>query len=141
MRALVTAAALGFTMLAVLPATGATAVAVDADRKVETAALRADPTTGRAWVEVTIAKRFANGKEARARGQAIAVAVPELSFDRATGVVSIDSGERRFPCAVLERDLKTTGECRIDARIEPVVVDTGFGAATRDHLVVRVVPR
>ncbi len=141
MRLLITAAALGIAMLAGIPAIGATTVSVDADRKVESAVLRADATTGRAWVEVTVAKRFANGKEARARGTAIAVDVPELSFDRATGVVSIDSGDRRFPCAVLDRDLKTTGECRIDARIEPLVVDTGFGAATRDRLVVSVVPR
>lgn len=141
MRSRIIAATLGIAMLAVLPAIGATTVPVDRDRKVESAVIRADEATGRAWVEVTLAKRFANGKEAKARGTAIAVAVPELSLDRATGVVWIDSGDRRFPCALVDRDVKPTGECRIDASTRETTVDTGFGAAVRNQLVVSVVPR
>lgn len=141
MRSLFTVSALGIAMLAVAPAIGATTVPVDADRKVESAVLRADATTGRAWVEVTLAKRFLSGKDARARGTAIAVAVPDLSFDRATNRVSIGSGDRLMTCATLDRDLQVTGACRIDVKIEQAVVDTGFGAATRDRLVVAVLPQ
>jgi len=141
MRSFVTAAALGAAMLAVIPAIGATAVAVDADRKIESAVLRADATTGRAWVEVTLVRRFLNGKEARKPGTAINVAVPELTFDRATNRVSIGTGDNSVTCATLEGELRATGACRIDASIEPHVVDTGFGTATGERLVVAVVAR
>lgn len=124
------------------PAFGA-AVPVDANRKVESTALRADRTTGRAWVDVTLAKRFLSGREVRQQGSRLSVAVPELSFDAATGNIELVSGDRRVLCGTLDGNnaIRTTGACQVTAKIEPTSVDTGFGTAQRDQLVVAVTPR
>lgn len=120
---------------------GPVVVPVDGDRKVESAVLRADATAGRAWIEVTLAKRFLSGKEARQRGSAIQVAIPDLAFDRSTGEISVLSGGRRVTCGVLEGHVRVTGACAIAATIETVDADTGLGTARRDQLVVEVRPR
>jgi hypothetical protein len=118
-------------------------VPVEADRNIEAAELRADATTGRAWIEVRLAKRFLSGKEARQHQPTrLSVAVPELSFDRASGQITIPSGDQRITCATVSGDdVRVTGACSIDARIEQVAVDTGFGTSKRDQLVVNVQPR
>lgn len=142
MRTLVAlAAALGIVTLSAAPAIGGVSVPADADRKVQSAVLRADEATGRAWVEVTLTKRFLSGKEARARGTAVAVAVPELTFDRATRQISVKSGEGLLTCATFDGGVQPTGACQIDAKIEQALVDTGFGLAKRDRLLVAVLPR
>lgn len=141
MRSLVALAALALTVLSAAPALAAGAAPVDPDRKVESAALRADEATGRAWVEVTVAKRFLSGKEARARGTTIAVAVPELAYDRSARQIVLRAGDRVVACATLDGKVNDTGACAIDARIEEAIVDTGFGAAKRERLAVAVLPQ
>jgi hypothetical protein len=143
-RSFLVAMTLGCALSLTLPALGRVVVPVDPDRKVEAVKLRVDRSSSRAWVEVTLARRFLSGKEVRYRHNvaAIAVAVPELSFDRATGEIKLVSGEGAVTCAVLEEEeIKETGACRIDAKIEALDVDTGFGVTRRDHLVVSMTPR
>jgi hypothetical protein len=132
-------AAAALVLLVATPALAA--VPIDGSQKVEGAVLRADRTTGRAWVEVKLAKRFLSGREARQPGTALNVAAPELSFDRTTGEITVASGDRRVTCATVDEDIHTTGACRIDATIEAVPVDTGFGIVKRDALVVLVKAR
>ena len=139
MRSLFGAATLGFAILTAAPAFGRAIVPLEDGRKVETATFRADGATGRAWIEVTVNARFLSGKEARRPGTAIAVAVPGLAFDRATNAITMAAGDRRITCATAGAEIAPTGACRIDAKVEPVSFDTGFGIAKRDALVVDVV--
>lgn len=120
---------------------GSTTVPVGPDRKVESAELAADAATGRAWVRVTVAKRFVSGREVRRAGAVMDVAVPGLSVERATGQVVLVSGDRRVTCGTLAGKVVPTGACMIDARIEASTVDTGLGLERRDRLAVAVEPR
>jgi len=113
---------------------------LDAERKVEQVAFAADATTGRAWIDVTVARRFATGKEVRAAGTRLSVALGELVYDAAVHEIVLVDHDTRTTCATLARDVVVpTGACRVDAFIEPRAADTGFGHTVRDHLVVRVV--
>jgi hypothetical protein len=131
--------ALGGMLVAAAPASAEGARVLEAERKVEQAAFAADAATGRAWVDVTVARRFATGKEARARGTRVPVALGELVYDAATHAVVLVDGETRTTCAVLADDaVIATGACRIVATTETRPVDTAFGSAPREHVVVRI---
>ncbi|HVH42082.1 MAG TPA: hypothetical protein VM925_07050 [Labilithrix sp.] len=141
MRLGAVAVVLGSILLAV-PASARVDVPVESGRKVESAVFRADKSTGRAWVEVTLAKRFLSGKEVRQRGSAVAVRVPELSLDAATGRINVATADgRTVTCATLDESVQPTGACRIDASVGEVGVDTGFGVQKAERLSVGVSPK
>lgn len=132
---------LGVVVTAAAHASASVAVPLDGDRKVDGAELRADAATGRVWVDVTVSKRFLSGKEARARGVTMSVAVPDLAFAPASGAITLPSVAGPVTCATFDGEVHPTGACTLQASVETKTVDTGFGAARRDHVVVEVRPR
>ncbi|HSO39609.1 MAG TPA: hypothetical protein VLT33_44085 [Labilithrix sp.] len=128
-------------LVRVAPASAAAegARVLDADGKVEATAFAAGVATGRAWVDVTVARRFLSGKEARAAGTRVPILVSNVVYDAPTREIVLVDGTTRTTCATLAREaVIPTGACRIVATVEPRVVDGGFGSAVFEHLVVRV---
>lgn len=117
--------------------------ALDGERKIESATFGADAALPRAVVDVSLARRFATGKEVRAAAaERVSVALPELALDADKRAVVLVAGGRRVVCATLDGDaVKDAGNCRIVATIEPRVIDGGGRSVVREHLVVRVEPR
>lgn len=132
---------LGLVLTAAAHASAAVSVPLDGDRKVDGVELRADAATGRAWVDVKVSRRFLSGREALARSVTMSVAVPDLAFDPASGVITLPSVAGPVACATFDGEVHPTGACSLQASVETRTVDTGFGAARRDHVVVEVRPR
>ena len=114
-----------------------TAAPIDENLKVEGASFAASARAGRAWVDASLAKRFASGKEARRENTMASVRVPELVYEN--GAVVLMKGEARITCATVSGDAVTpTGACTIRVHTESRETG-GVRPSSRNHLVVVVV--
>jgi hypothetical protein len=113
---------------------------IDDGLKAESAVLRASESQGRVWVDATLARRFANGKEARAAGTVVSVRMPELTLEG--GHVVLVGADRRVSCGTVSGDtVVPNGACTLTVRTESRPVPSATRPTTRNHLVVRIDPR
>jgi len=67
------------------------------------------------------------------------VTVTGLAYVPSAHAIVLSEGETPITCAEsVGGAIVATGACRIDATIEPRSIDTGFGVAVRDHLIIRI---
>lgn len=91
-----------------------------------------NPELERAWISIKV---FMNDPDGAVNPDEYRVKIPGLTFNKHTGVISIDFEGRITDCAILKTtgrwifrssEIKMTSECKFEGRWKDIITDDGF---------------